>query len=409
MTSFIINGNRALSGEIKISGSKNAALPIIFATIVTGGVSCVSGVADIGDVRVALEILSELGAVVSRLGEDLIIDTRNLRYKRPSDALVTKIRASSYLLGANLSRFGRCEMQSFGGCNFDFRPLDMHVGAMRSLGAESSGNEFYAKELFGADIVFKTASVGATVNAILLSVRAKGRTRIYGYAKEPHVISLVEFLKSAGANISLFDDRIEVFGAELSGAKATVIFDMIEAGTYLALSLLTDSKLKITGIDPSHLTSFFEFLASGGAILECTENSATVSGEFDECASVITGAYPAYPTDLQPQSAPLLARFCGGKITETVWKSRFGYLSELEKFGIKHRRCASSATIYKSEIKAACAKVPDLRGGAALLMCALSAKGESVIESAEIIKRGYSDIVNKLRQIGADIFESEDT
>ena len=409
MSKFIINGNRTLNGEVHISGSKNAALPIIFATIVTGGVSTLTGVADIGDVRVALELLCELGADVVYRDETLIIDTRYLKYKIPTDALVSKIRASSYLLGANLSRFGKCHIQSFGGCNFDLRPIDMHIYAMNALGASSVGDSFFAKELIGADIRFKTVSVGATVNAILLSVGAKGKTRIYGYAKEPHVISLIDFLRAAGADITLYDDRIEVASAELHGASAKIIPDMIEAGTYVALSLLTDSKLTVSGIEKEHLESFFCTLAEGGACFDFTENSVTAYGGLDSFLNVVTEAYPGFPTDLQPQIAPLLAHFFGGRITERVWQGRFGYLSELSKFGIGYDICASTATVRKSRIMSACAAAPDLRGGAALLMCALLAKGDSVIESAEIIKRGYSDIVNKLRQIGADIKELEDT
>lgn len=405
MGKFVINGNRALSGSIVVSGSKNAALPLIFATLITCGVSRLRNVPEISDVNVAIELISSLGADVKRCEGDLIIDTRSLNYVRPSDILVSKIRASSYLLGANLARFGICHLQSFGGCNFDSRPIDMHIDVMTSLGAEKIGCSFVAKKLVGATIIFDKVSVGATVNALLLASVSVGKSRIFGYAKEPHVISLVDFLKSAGADITVYEDRIEVVGNVLHGAEATVIPDMVEAGTYIALSLLTESNIKINGVVPQHLSSFFDTLGRSGALFSFENGWTEVRCGISDFLNVVTEPYPGFPTDLQPQMAPLLARFSGGKITEKVWKRRFGYLSELKKFGVKYELCDSSAIIRPSSFHSAHANAPDLRGGAAVLMCALLSKGESIITSAEIIKRGYSDIVKKLRFIGADIVE----
>ena len=407
MGKFIINGNRALSGTVEISGSKNAALPLIFATLTTRGTSVLHNVPDISDVDVAIELISSFGAQVKRCNGDLIIDTEKLSYTRPSDRLVSKIRASSYLLGANLSRFGRCHVQSFGGCNFDNRPIDMHINAMTAFGAERKDDSFTAEKLLGGDVFFDKASVGATVNALLLAAGAEGKSRIFGYAKEPHVISLVGFLKSAGADITVFDDRLEIIGKALRGAEATVIPDMIEAGTYIALSLITDSDIKISGIVPHHLSSFFDTLENVGARFLFDGSSLQANGDISGFVNIVTAPYPGFPTDLQPQMAPLLARYAGGRITENVWKGRFGYLSELERFGIRYKLWDNGAVIYKSTFHSASANAPDLRGGAALIMCALAAKGESVINSAEIIKRGYSDIVRKLRILGADIKETD--
>ncbi len=406
MGKFIINGNRALSGTIEVSGSKNAALPLIFATLITHGVSVLHNVPRISDVEVAIELISSLGANVKRCNGDLIIDTNCLSYARPNDFSVSKIRASSYLLGANLARFGICHLQSFGGCNFDSRPIDMHINAMTLLGAERKIDTFVSAKLKGADVVFDKISVGATVNALLLTCCAEGKSRIFGYAKEPHVVSLIDFLRSAGADIKVFDDRLEILGSELHGAEATVIPDMIEAGTYTAIALLTSSDIKVSGIVPQHLFSFFDTLRSAGASFRFCGSCVHPYGEIADFVNIVTEPYPGFPTDLQPQMAPLLARFFGGRITEKVWKGRFGYLAELEKFGIVYEICDSGAVIRPSTLHSASATAPDLRGGAALLMCALTANGESVIDSAEIIKRGYSDIVNKLRSIGADITEN---
>ena len=405
MSKFIINGGIELSGSVDISGSKNAALPLIFATLLTRGVSLIRNVPDISDVDIALQLISDEGAVVTRQKNDLLIETENLRYGRPNDFLVSRIRASSYLIGANLARFGICHLQSFGGCNFDTRPIDMHIDAMKAMGASQLGDTLVARSLSGADVRFRRVSVGATVNALFAASLAKGRSRIFGYAKEPHIISLIEYLRSAGADITLHDDRIEVVGAELGGAEGYVIPDMIEAGTFLALSLLTDSHLEVKGANAVHLKSFLDCLALAGAEILCSGGIMKAKGALSQFLSVVAEPYPSFPTDLQPVTAPLMARFLGGKITDSVWNARFGYLSELEKFGVRYYRCEEGAVVMPSELHSAQAKAPDLRGGAALLMCALSARGESVIDSAEIIKRGYSDVLNKLRQIGAEIKE----
>lgn len=405
MSKFIINGNRTLSGKVEVSGSKNAALPLIFATVLMKGTSQLYGVPSISDVDVAIKLICDMGAVVTKKGSDLTIDTSALIYKKPNDRDVSKIRASSYLLGANLSRFGICHIQSFGGCNFDSRPIDMHVRAMTALGAKEAEKCFTAKKLVGSDIVFDKISVGATVNAILLASSAEGKSRIFGYAKEPHIMSLVDFLRSAGADITLFTDRIEIVGKELYGGRARVIPDMIEAGTYTALSVMTSSEVTVSGIENEHLTSFFGVLESSGVKFSFNPHDVCARGAPSSFFEVVTEPYPGFPTDLQPQMAPLMASFYGGRIIERVWRGRFGYLSELSKFGVKYELCPFGAIIRSSRIHSANAMAPDLRGGAAILMCALLAEGESIIDSAEIVKRGYSDIVKKLRLIGADIEE----
>ncbi len=358
---------------------------------------------DIADVDVALDILKSFGARCSREGDKLVLDTRELEYVLPPDEAVSKIRASSYLIGVSLARFRRARIMRFGGCNFDSRPIDMHIGAACALGAKIDGNELYADCLVGGDIFFDKISVGATVNAILLAATAKGKTRIYGYAKEPHVILLIDFLKNAGAEIRLTDDFICIEGRELHSSFIEIIPDMIEAGSYLALSLMTDSSLRVIGADKYQLNSFLDLLVRSGAVVEFDDASVTVSGSICERVSIETAPYPAFPTDLQPLMAPLLAASLGGIIKENVWKRRFGYLDELMKFGIEFNSKDGYAEIKASQIKAAAAIAPDLRGGAALILAALYADGESVIDNAELINRGYGDIINKLRSVGADI------
>ena len=405
MGRFFIRGGKKLSGEICVGGSKNAALPIIFSCILIYGKSTLTNVPEITDVEIALDILRDFGALVERVGDKVVIDTTNLVYKTPDKMKVSGLRASSYLIGASLSRFGRAELQRFGGCNFDNRPIDMHLYAARALGAEISENLLTADCLRGADIFFDKISVGATVNAILLTSGAVGVSRIYGYAREPHITSLVEFLNRAGGKIELFDEFILVRGAPLTSSYSNIIGDMIEAGTYLSLSLATGANLKVSCVNPAELQSFTEVCVTSGATAELYDNALSFSGSITEPLYIKTAPYPAFPTDLQPEIAPLMARFFGGRIVEGVWKNRFGYLSELSKFGVISERKTGYAIIKRSEFRPASAVALDLRCGAALIIAALCADGESEIYGSEIIKRGYSNIASKLRKIGADIEE----
>lgn len=405
MSSFIINGGKRLTGSITVGGSKNAVLPMIFSTVLMRGKSVIEGVPDITDVRVALSLISNMGALWHRVEDTLYIDTANLEYTTPDPSLASRIRASAYLLGACLGRFGRADVLTVGGCSFGNRPIDMHLAAAHALGAERQDDEIIAKKLHGSDIIFEKTSVGATVNAILMASRAYGKTRIYGYAREPHVFSLIDFLTSAGACIKAHSDHIEIEGRELVGAFGRVIPDMIEAGTYIALSLATRSPLKIIGADKEHLDSFINTLVDAGACIRMDGGSITADGAFDVPASVIAAPHPAFATDLQPQMAPLLASFCGGSITDTVWLSRFGYLTELAKHGVEYELCGNTAIIKPSHLKPARTVAPDLRGGAALLIAALAASGESRVDSAELIGRGYENVIKKLREVGAQIYD----
>ena len=402
MSNLIIHGGIPLSGRIVPSGSKNSALPILFATILCRGVSVLYGVPDIADVRVSLEIICGLGARCTRIGEALYVDTSDMEYKRPLHALTSKIRASSYLLGACLGRFGEAHISAFGGCAFENRPIDMHICAALKLGCTVWDDRIFAGELVGGDVRFDRVSVGATVNTILLAARAKGRTRIFGYAREPHVLNLIAFLRTAGAKILLTDGYIEIEGRTLVGGVCRIIPDMIEAGTYLSLSLATGSNIRVVA-EREELSSFLDCIVDSGAVLTHGGGELLLSGRISEPCRVITAPYPGFPTDLQPQSAPLMACFAGGEIIENVWHSRFGYLAELAKFGVRYSLFGNRAEIAPSHLRAATATACDLRAGAALLIAALAAEGESIIKNAEIIDRGYEDIVQKLGTLGARI------
>lgn len=404
MKKIHINGSRALSGSISVSGSKNAALPIIFACILTDGVSDICNLPDIGDVRVALKILDNLGAVVTRLDNHTYIDTRTLTYSPPDPRLISKIRASTYLIGSCLVRFSRCEIMNFGGCNFSARPIDMHLDACRALGAEISDRLITAKGLVGAEISFKKKSVGATVNAILLASCAKGSTTIRGYAREPHIDSLIDFLLSCGADITRREESLVINGRELHGGKCTVEGDIIEAGSYLAAGLITGGGVKVDNCPTEQMRSVFDAFKSLGAEVSYDSNSATafIDGEGKYCYLKAT-PYPGFPTDLQPIFAPLMASFSGGEIIDTVWESRFGYLNTLSAFKVNSSVCGNTAQIKKTHLIPASVSAPDLRGGMACLLSALSASGQSEIYSAEIILRGYENLIEKFSALGADI------
>lgn len=403
MASFIIDGGRPLSGTVKVSGSKNAALPVIFASLTARGVSTFFGLPDILDVRCALDIISCFGAMVTRLGDVTYIDTRELRDSFVPISLTSRLRASSYLYGACLARFGRAALSSPGGCNFSPRPIDLHIYAAECLGARLDGEELRAEGLSGAVINLRLPSVGATVNALIMAASAEGETLIKGAAREDHIDALIEYLVSAGALILREGDVIRVVGAELGGGEVKIPPDPIEAGTYLALSCITGGEVGVTGIEKESLSSFFSPLERAGACVKEERGALYLSSPPDSYVELVTAPHPGFPTDLGPVTVPLLSQGAGGMIRECVWPERFGYLSALERAGIRSERFGSYAKIYPSSPIGAHTTAPDLRGGAALLITALAAKGKSVIASAETVLRGYEAPVRKLSSLGASV------
>ena len=403
MGRFIVDGGRALFGGVRVSGSKNAALPIIFASLTTDGVSRIYNLPDITDVKDALAIIEDFGAKISREGGVTLIDTRSLSYRTPCEERVRRIRASTYLIGSCLSRFGRAELLPFGGCAFSHRPIDMHLAAAESFGADISEGEVMAERLHGAEILFRQPSVGATVNALIMAASAEGESRLVGSAKEPHIRSLISYLSSAGASISVKGDVITVIGGRLRGATAVIPGDMIEAGTFLAASLITGGRVRVSGFDSRELASFTSPLLAAGVIEDVSGGSVMLVGKPRREISVTTGAYPAFPTDLQPIFSTILASARGGTIEDTVWKSRFGYLDELSRMGLSFARENNKARIFSSNVFSSSVRAPDLRGGAAAILLALSAEGESSIDCGELVLRGYDSFAEKLRSLGAKI------
>jgi len=404
MKSITINGGRPLEGKITASGSKNAALPILFATLVAKGVSEIENLPDIGDVRVAIEILRDMGVSVERVGGLTVIDSTNARYSPPDPFLIGKIRASTYLIGACLGRFGVCSVGEYGGCSFSDRPIDLHIDAMRSLGAYGDAESMLLPLPRAGEIALRLPSVGATVNALILASSIKGESRIKGAAREPHVSALIDFLVSAGAEIRAEGDVLTVKGGGLHGGKTRIIGDMIEGFSYLVCGLATHGEVKVDGVDWDTLLSPLSALTKLGYKVDVENGVASVTeGAVQRALAVTAEPYPGFPTDLQPIISPLLALNAGGVIIDKVFSERFGYLEVLKAFGVRSRRIISGAIIERAGLFSAEAVAPDLRGGMAAIITALAAPGKSVIHSADIVLRGYERLEEKLTSIGAQI------
>lgn len=404
MKKMIVRGGVPLFGSVTVSGSKNAALPILFAALSTDGVSVIDDLPDIGDVKVAINILEQFGVAVERRGGRLLLDTRRLTYRIPPAALVKRIRASTYLLGASLARFGRFPLMDFGGCNFSDRPIDLHISSAIALGASYSDGILCTRGLRGTEIELKKPSVGATVNTLIMAASAEGVTRIKGFAKEPHVSLLISFLRSAGADVLIEEDVLTVKGTHLHGGRVTVIGDMIEAGTYLTAGLITGGEVQVVGVAPESLLPYLSLLEGMGAVTSVKENGISVraDGRLDY-ARITASPYPGFPTDLQPIVAPLFAMNSGGIIEDTVFPDRFGYLDVLSAFGLDFERIVGGTVIKPSNLHPASVSSPCLRGGAACMLLSLAALGTSEINCAELILRGYERPTEKLSNLGANI------
>lgn len=415
MEKIVVNGGKPLNGTVDISGFKNAALPIIIATILTNDACTLCGVPAISDVSLALEILSYMGAKVKMLSRNsVLIDTRGVVSGNSPRELVEKMRGSSYLIGAELGRFGKAKVGMPGGCDFGDRPLDQHKKGFEALGAEVNigGGYFEAKSdvgLCGAPIYFDKTSVGATVNIILASVLAAGDTTIDNAAREPHIVDLANFLNACGANISgAGTSKIKIKGvSSLHGCTYEIIPDMIEAGTFMvAAAALEGSNVRIRNVIPKHLESISAKLIEMGVSVEVVDDSIVIkrNGKL-ETTDVETLPYPGFPTDMHPQFSALLCFADGiGSVKETVWDNRFRYVDELRKMGAEIKIEGRAATIVGgNKLRSAVVKCVDLRAGAAMLIAALGTSGVSEITDIGKIKRGYDSIVEKLRSLGADI------
>ena len=417
MHCYRITGGKRLSGDITVGGSKNAALPILFSAILSETPTVIENLPDIRDVHTALNILKKMGAVIRLKDGTAVIDTHALRPARDlSEA--GELRAGVYLLGACLSRFGEAEIPLPGGCDFGNRPIDYHLAALRALGAEiaEENGRIYAiaTHMRGAHIVLPHPSVGATVNALLAAVTAEGVSVIENAAAEPHITDLITFLRNSGAHITGDGtSALTVRGVPaLKGTRHRLIGDMIEAGTYLYMGAATGGCVKVNGVDPGEMTAIVDVLSRMGCRIRTGEHFVTADAPACLCAtSVVTAPYPGFPTDMQPLFGALLTAAEGtGKITEKVWKNRFRYVGALQSFGVEAAVDGSTAVIRGGiPLKGADVIATDLRGGAALILAALTAEGVSHVGNAHFIARGYEKLAEKLCSLGADVTETDRT
>ncbi len=412
MKKLSIRPTGPLRGRVDISGSKNAALPILAATLLCEGEVVLYNLPAIRDVETTLQILIHMGCEVERVDAHTCkIKTRHAAMSTCPDPLTGELRGSSYFLGAGLGRFGQGKIGCIGGCDFGTRPIDQHIKAFSALGAETVVNDtditVTASQLHGACIAFDTVSVGATVNAMLAAVRGVGKTVLIHAAKEPHVVDLANFLICAGADIQgAGTDTICIFGVKtLHGCRYTVTPDMIECGTYLLAAAATQGGVTARGVCPLHLDALLSALQGMGADVDCEEHTihllapAKLHGVRQK-----TAPYPGFPTDLQPQLVAACAASLGGSvIEECVWGNRFRYVGELHKMGADIRVIDRAVHLMGTTLHGAAMQVPDLRAGAALVIAACAADGESVLYDTEPIERGYEDFIGKMRALGADI------
>ena len=414
MEKFVIHGGNKLHGNINISGAKNAALPIIAASVFANDVCRIENVPNISDVRMMIKILEFLGAEVARPEPNVIlVDPRNVTPVTIPDKMTSKLRASYYLLGALLSKFGKACVALPGGCYFGVRPIDQHIKAFEALGAivdvENALVDVKAEELYGSSIYLDVVSVGATINAMLAAVMAKGLTVIENAAREPHIVDLANFLNSMGADVrGAGTEVIKIRGVEeMHGCTYSLIPDQIEAGTYMVAAAAVGGDVTIDNVIPKHLESITNKIEDCGiTVIEYDESVRIISegGRMKACR-VKTSPHPGFPTDMQPQFATLLT-ICDGNSTvvEDVWDNRFKYIDQLRRMGANIMVNGDTALITGVEtLTSAPVEADDLRAGAAMVIAGLIAKGETSIGNIKLIDRGYENIVEKLTAVGADI------
>ena len=414
MDKLVINGGTSLKGEVVISGAKNAAVAIIPATLLIDGVCTITNVPNISDIQITCKILEKLGAIITWSNKnELTIDTRNITSSVAPLDMTSKFRASYYLIGALLGRKGEAVVGLPGGCNLGPRPIDQHIKGFEALGAtiEVSQGKVSAstKKLVGTSIYMDMVSVGATMNVMLASVLAKGTTTIENAAKEPHIVDLANFLNTMGADIrGAGTDVIKINGVKKLSGNATysVVPDQIEAGTFMLAAVATKGDIVIKNCIPEHLDCLTAKILEMGANVEYNGDSVHVwTNKRPHKANIKTMPYPGFPTDLQPQIGVCLSLANGTSIIkEGIWESRFQYTAELNKMGANITDQGKSA-IFEGvkELYGAPVEATDLRAGAALIIAAIAAKGETSLTNLVHIDRGYENIEEKFRKLGANI------
>lgn len=414
MDKFVIKGGTRLKGEVTISGAKNAAVAILPATLLINGVCTIDNLPNISDVKIFCEILTKLGAKITwNTPNEITIDTRNIDCTNAPLEMTSKFRASYYLLGALLGRCGCAEVGIPGGCNLGARPIDQHIKGFEALGAKVDVGQgkisAKVKKLVANSIYMDIVSVGATINVMLASLLAEGTTTIDNAAKEPHIVDVANFLNSMGADIrGAGTDVIKINGVKELSKEGTysVVPDQIETGTFMLAAVASKGDILIKNCIPEHLDCVTAKILEIGGIVEDLGDSIRVAcSKRPNRATVKTLPYPGFPTDLQPQMGVVLSIAEGNStINESIWDSRFQYTNELNKMGAKITAQGKSAFFEGvKELSGSPVYATDLRAGSALIMAGIIAKGETQVYNIEHIDRGYENIEQKFRNLGANI------
>ena len=421
MAIYEINGGKPLSGNVTISGAKNAAVAILPAALLVSGKCRIENVPNISDVRILLDILEGMGADIQCPEPHVVeIDCTAVHCTEPNADLVREMRASYYLMGALLGRFGKAHVALPGGCNFASRPIDQHIKGFLALGADVDETEEYVSltpgpnGLQGSRFSLDLASVGATVNIMIAATLLPGQTIIENAAKEPHIVDLANFLNTMGARISgAGTDTVKIRGVNsLRGGTYTIIPDQIEAGTYLAAVTATGGNVLVQNVIPKHLECITNKLQEMGARIIPFDDSVRIisTGRLRQ-ATAKTRPYPGFPTDMQAQVCVCMALANGtSRLTESVYETRFfGYCSELQSMGAKISIDSKTATVVGVDhLEGATVSAHDLRAGAALVIAGLAAKGTTRVQNIHFVERGYEDLIGKLSALGADIRRIEE-
>ncbi|MDO5516609.1 MAG: UDP-N-acetylglucosamine 1-carboxyvinyltransferase [Clostridium sp.] len=419
MEKIVVKGINELKGEVNISSAKNSILPIIAATILCPERIVIDNTPLLEDVEVICKLLSELNCDVniSNITSKLTIDTKNIVGIDANAELIRKMRASFLIMGPMLSRFGYCKLSMPGGCNIGSRPIDLHLKGFKLLGADIvMGHGFVevkAKKLIGNRIYLDFPSVGATENLMMAAVLAEGTTIIENAAEEPEIWDLARFLNKMGADIEGAGlGKITIHGVDaLRGVEYTPIYDRIEAGTFMIAAAITNSKIKINGVNEEHLRPVIEKLKEGGVIFsDYRNNSIEVDGTHEKLPlDIKTLPYPGFPTDMQAQIMSLLSIVKGvSVITETVFENRFMHVAELQRMGANIKIDGRTAIVEGVNKLTGCSvKATDLRAGAAMILSGLVADGQTEINDVYHIDRGYVKIEEKFRKLGAEIYRMD--
>ena len=414
MKKIVIHGGRPLKGEVTINGAKNSVVALIPAVILADDIVTLDGVPDISDVDSLIDIMIAMGASVTRSEDSLTIDPRGIQNVPMPYGKINSLRASYYFYGSLLGRYGEATVGLPGGCDLGPRPIDLHLKAFEAMGAKMTMDGNYmnlstgGQQLKGASIYMDTVSVGATINTMLAAVKAKGRTIIENAAREPEIIDVATLLNNMGAHIrGAGTDIITIEGVpHLHGTRHQVIPDRIEAGTYIALAAAIGQGIQINNVLYEHLESFIAKLEEMGVRMTVSEDSIFVEEQQTlRAINIKTSPYPGFATDLQQPITPLLLTANGhGKITDTIYEKRVNHVAELAKMAGKIST-SSDQIIYEgpNQLQGAQVKATDLRAGAALVIAGLMAQGKTEITNIEFILRGYSNIIEKLTSLGADI------